>query len=72
MMTDKSYTPIFSAFEEALCAYFPATSPTQTQALKQMFFAGASVACGLMTDTPDVAETIKEELIDYADHLEAA
>lgn len=73
MTTDKSYTPISSAFDDVLCAYFPATmTPAQMQALKKMFFAGAAVTYDLMKHTPGRAETMKEEIAGYADHLDVA
>ncbi len=72
MMTDNSYTPLENAFEQMINACFPPTiSSEQIRLLKDAFFSGASAACGLMMDTPEIGETIKEELIDHADHLEA-
>ncbi|KQW31777.1 hypothetical protein ASE36_06020 [Rhizobium sp. Root274] len=69
MKTDTSYTPIENEFQNFVCAMFAgeSLSVAQLRTLRYNWFASAAVAMNLLGDKPELAETIKAELLDFAD-----
>lgn len=64
---DKTYTPLKAEFDGFMEAYFADTaiSPEQRKIFETFFFAGSISVYGLLVRTPELTETVFEELNDF-------
>lgn len=71
MHIDNSYTPLRADFDQFIFACFgKRLKPEETEVLKQVFYAGASSAYGIIATTPDKSDTLRDELADQMECLE--
>lgn len=70
-MQDLSYTPMENAFREFVIATSSNDTTAETiQSARRIFFAGAAAVVSVVDDKPRVISAIREELIDFTEHLE--
>lgn len=69
---DKTYAPLRTNFDMVVCRLFDGVPLTaeHMKSLEAMFMAGAAAAYELMTSGDERRETLFNELLDHADHLE--
>ncbi|MFS8052336.1 hypothetical protein QD357_05860 [Rhizobium sp. BR 317] len=70
-MTDKSYTPIGTDFDQYIAAFFSGElSSKALDLIEKAFFAGAASATGILKCSPERLDTLCDELADHADKRE--
>lgn len=71
MHIDSSYTPLRAAFDRFVAGCFDKRpTPEETEVLKQVFYAGAVSAYGIIVMTPFKSDTLRDELADQMERLE--